>query len=83
MDENNKEQPIQIYGTPDERLTTINEAIYAVLKGGQSYQIGTRRIQRADLAQLYSMQKQAQAETLGEAKSALFTDCVVGVFDGR
>ena len=32
MPDVNNEQ-IPIYGTPEERLTTINEAIYAVLKG--------------------------------------------------
>ncbi len=82
MPDTNNEQ-IPIFGTPEERLTTINEAIYAVLKGGQSYQIGTRKLERADLSQLYAMQKQAQAEMMGTANSSLFTDCVVAVFDGR
>ncbi len=41
-----------IFGTPEEQLNTVNEAVYAVLKGGQSYQIGTRKLTRADLSEL-------------------------------
>ena len=52
------DEAINVYGTPEEQLNTINEAIYAVLKGGQSYKIGTRELARADLKQLLKMQKQ-------------------------
>ena len=33
-----------------EMLTEVNNAIYAVLVGGQSYKIGTRQLTRADLS---------------------------------
>ena len=36
-----------------EMLTEVNNAIYAVLVGGQSYKIGTRQLTRADLSLLY------------------------------
>ena len=30
---------LELFGKPEEQLAAVNEAIYAVLKGGQSYQI--------------------------------------------
>ena len=74
---------IKIYGTPQEQLEIINEAIYAVLKGGQSYRIGTKQLQRADLEQLYTMQRQLQSQVANSGASSLFNDTVVAVFDGR
>ena len=39
-------------GTAREQLENINEAIYNILAGGQSYKIGSRSLTRADLATL-------------------------------
>ena len=36
------DEAIKLYGTPEEQLNTINEAIYTILKGGHSNKIGTR-----------------------------------------
>lgn len=72
-----------LYGSPAEQLKVVNEAIYSILKGGQRYKIGTRELQRADLKQLYEMQRQLQGAVGGDDRSSLFTDCVVGVFDRR
>lgn len=74
---------IEISGAAAERLKVVNEAIYAVLKGGQSYRIGTRELQRADLRELLKMQKRLTAEVTAVGDSPLLPDCVVGVFDGR
>ena len=41
--------------TPQQRLQEVNEAIQAVLLGGQSYKIGSRSLTRADLALLRAM----------------------------
>lgn len=76
-------EAINVYGTPEEQLNTINEAIYAVLKGGQSYKIGTRELARADLKQLLKMQKQLQAAVQGGEPSNLLADTFVAVFQGR
>ena len=38
----------------NERLENLNEAITAIELGAQSYQIGSRRIQKADLNTLYA-----------------------------
>ncbi len=72
-----------IFGTPEEQLNTVNEAVYAVLKGGQSYQIGTRKLTRADLSELLDMQRRLQARIADQGNSPLFADTVVAVFEGR
>lgn len=72
-----------IFGTPEEQLNTVNEAVYAVLKGGQSYQIGTRKLTRADLSELLDMQRRLQARIADQENSPLFADTVVAVFEGR
>lgn len=72
-----------IFGTPEEQLNTVNEAVYAVLKGGQSYQIGTRNLTRADLSELLDMQRRLQARIADQGNSPLFADTVVAVFEGR
>lgn len=76
-------EEISLFGTPVEQLQIVNEAIFAVLKGGQSYRIGTRQLDRADLKQLFDMQKRLQAAVEQNADSHLFEETVVGVFDGR
>lgn len=74
---------IKLFGTVEDQLNTVNEAIYAVLKGGQSYRIGTRELERADLKQLFEMQKRLQSAVEQGGNSMLFEETVVGVFDGR
>lgn len=78
MDEN-----IKLFGSPADQLEIVNEAIYAVLKGGQSYKIGTRQLTRADLALLYDMQMKLQSLVAGNQVSPLFGDTVTAVFEGR
>ena len=39
------EEELIPFGTPQEQLATVNQAIYNILVGGQSYQIGSRRLQ--------------------------------------
>ena len=46
--------------TPQEMLAQVNAAITSVLAGGQSYKIGSRQLNRADLAKLYEMQRDLQ-----------------------
>lgn len=77
------EENIKLFGSPEEQLEVVNEAIYAILKGGQSYKIGTRQLTRADLALLYDMQMKLQSLVAGKQESSLFGDTVVAVFEGR
>lgn len=74
---------IKLFGQPEEQLAVVNEAIYAILKGGQSYKIGTRQLTRANLDLLYDMQLKLQAQIVGKEENHLFQDTVVAVFDGR
>lgn len=78
MDEN-----IKLFGSPADQLEVVNEAIYAILKGGQSYKIGTRQLTRADLGLLYDMQMKLQALVAENKESSLFGDTVVALFEGR
>lgn len=69
--------------TAAEMLNEVNSAIYKVLIGGQSYQIGSRKLTRADLSMLRTMKKELQAEVNAEGESALLDNTYVAFFDGR
>jgi hypothetical protein len=73
----------EVAGTPAERLAQVQEAIYKVLYGGQSYQIGSRKLTRADLSLLREMEKELKAEVAADNASMLIDDTYVVVFDGR
>lgn len=66
-----------------EMLTEVNNAIYAVLAGGQSYKIGTRQLTRADLSLLYKLRNDLTAQIAAEGLTSLLDDTYVAVFDGR
>ena len=59
-----------------EMLTEVNNAIYAVLVGGQSYT-------RADLSLLYKLRNDLTAQIAAEGSTSLLDDTYVAVFDGR
>jgi hypothetical protein len=72
----------EVASTPAERLAQVQEAIVKVLYGGQSYQIGSRKLTRADLSLLREMEKELKAE-VAESNSPFFDDTYVAFFDGR
>lgn len=79
-----EENRIPIFGEPAEQLEIVNQAIYNILVGGQSYRLGTKQLTRADLALLQDMQAKLQSQIASESKSnGLFGDTVVAIFDGR
>lgn len=69
--------------TPEELLVQVNNAITAVLVGGQSYKIGSRQLTRADLAMLKSMRADLEAQVAQSASSHLLDRTYVAYFDGR
>lgn len=69
--------------TAAEMLTEVNNAIYSVLIGGQSYKIGSRQLSRADLSLLYDMKNDLTAQVAAEGTSCLLDDTYVAVFEGR
>lgn len=73
----------EIASTPAERLSQVQEAIVKVLYGGQSYQIGSRKLTRADLSLLREMEKELKAEVAAESNSRFFDDTYVAFFNGR
>ncbi len=68
--------------TPQEMLSEVNNAIYTICVGGQSYRIGSRQLDRADLKTLYDMRNNlAQEAAAGE--QGLLDNCYAAVFDQR
>lgn len=73
-------QPIM--PTNKEMLAEINKAILTILNGGQSYVIGSRRLVRADLAELYKMRKEFESLAAADETNGngFFDDCYVAVW---
>ena len=67
---------------PNELLEEVNKAIFSIMSGGQSYKIGSRQLNRADLKMLYAMRNDLQAQVASGAPG-LLDDCYVAVFDTR
>ena len=64
-------------------LTEVNMAIQKICSGGQSYQIGTKRLTRADLTQLYKMRNDLTAALQVEENTGLMENTMVAYFDRR
>ena len=64
-------------------LTEVNMAIQKICIGGQSYQIGTKRLTRADLTQLYKMRNNLTAALQVEENTGLMENTMVAYFDRR
>ena len=64
-------------------LTEVNMAIQKICIGGQSYQIGTKRLTRADLTQLYKMRNDLTAALQVEENTGLMENTMVAYFDRR
>lgn len=70
--------------TLEEQINQINEAITAIEIGGQEYQIGNRRLKRADLSLLYKRQKELQDQlAFSNGDGSLLANTFVSVFDRR
>lgn len=68
--------------TTAEMLIEINKAILTILQGGQSYQIGSRKLTRADLSQLYKMRQEIESTmNADDNKTGLFDDTCVAIWD--
>lgn len=68
--------------TTKQMLEEVQKAIYTVLVAGQSYKIGSRSLTRANLTELYNIEKDLKAQ-LAQNNSPLLDDCYVAIFDGR
>lgn len=54
-------------GTYTEQLAQLESAIRAIESGAQSYSIGSRRVERAQLATLYAERRKLRAAAEAEA----------------
>ncbi len=68
--------------TPQEMLSEVNNAIYTICVGGQSYRIGSRQLNRADLKTLYDIKNDLTAQ-VSEGTPGFLDNCFVAVFDQR
>ena len=66
-----------------QQLKLVNEAIEAVLVGGQEYRIGSRKLTRADLKELYKMKNDLTAQINQAEQSSLLDNTYVAYFEGR
>lgn len=62
--------------TTEERLYSIDEAIYAIENGAQSYNLGTYSVTKANLATLYAEREKLLARLESEQGGGTY----VGVF---
>lgn len=70
--------------TAAQELEEVQQAISKVTLGGQSYQMGSRKLTRAEYSALVARQKELQAQVAAEqGNSSLFSDTYVAYFDGR
>lgn len=68
----------------EEQLQQVKNAIAAIEIGGQEYQIGNRRLRRADLSLLYTRQKELQSQLSYESSSSsLLNNAYIAEFDRR
>jgi len=69
-----------------ERYQNVSDAIDKILQGGQSYKIGSRQLQRADLAALIKERDRLESAIVSrktQDNPGLFDDTVVAYFEGR
>jgi hypothetical protein len=71
-------QPVVAMTTADQ-LAVVNQAINAILSGAQEYQIGTRRLRRANLNDLFRERNRLEAKLADESGAGVS----VAYFDVR
>ena len=69
--------------TASQMLSQVNQAIMNIMAAGQSYQIGSRKLTRADLSTLRAMKKELEAQVNAKGSSELLDNTYVAVFEGR
>ena len=68
------------YDSPQAQLKVLNDAIYAILAGGQSYKIGSRSLTRADLGTLISERDKIEQKLDDSEASPLFSGTFASYF---
>jgi hypothetical protein len=65
--------------TTKEQLEQVEKAIDAVLKGAQDYEMGGKRINRANIFHLFNERERLERKLYQETNG----DCTVAIFDRR
>lgn len=60
------------FDTPEKKLAVLNDAIYKILVGGQSYKIGSRQLTRADLNRVIAERDKIEQQIVNAEDSPLF-----------
>lgn len=66
-----------------EKLAEIENAKHAIMRGGQSYKIGSRSLTRANLSEIMAMERELRAEIAAETDSSLLDNTYVAFFEPR
>ncbi len=69
--------------TTEELLKQVETAITAVMRGGQSYQLGNWSLTRADLSALRAMRRELQDQLASESSSGTLSNTYAAEFEGR
>lgn len=68
--------------TAKQMLQEVNNAIYAILVGGQSYKIGSRTLTRANVTELKKLRAELESES-AQSNDGFLEGTYVAFFDGR
>ena len=63
-------------------LEQVEQAIFNIAAGGQSYRIGSHQVTRADLNMLYKIKNDLESQLSGGTQG-LLDNCFTAVFDRR
>lgn len=69
--------------TKEQLLSEVDNAIYSILVGGQSYKIGSRSLTRANITELKNIRAELKGELAKDSNSSLLEGAYVAFFDGR
>lgn len=64
-------------------LEQVDQTITSILAGGQSYQVGSRQLTRANLSTVLALRNELAAQKEAGTAPGLFDRTAVAFFDGR
>ena len=71
------------YSDPSLLLSEVNKAIATVMVGGQSYKIGSRSLNRANLPELRNLRADLAAQVEEQGNTDFFRNTYAAFFEGR
>lgn len=71
-----------VSGSARDKLMVVEHAIFEIMFGAQSYQIGTHKLTRADLKQLNALRAEFQRAAAAEEGNSVTIGVARGAFNG-